>query len=56
MGLPLQALIDVIRNAAEAAFVDGDEKAKLKRLVERKLEAVAQAARDGKFWREPRRG
>ena len=42
--LPLQALVDSVRNAAHAAFVDGEEKRELKRIVERKLEEALKAA------------
>ena len=47
--LPLQALVDAVRNAAAAAFVDGAEKVELKRVVERKLEEVLKAAARNDF-------
>jgi len=46
VGLPLQALVDSVRNAAEAAFVDGEEKKMLKEEVERRLREALVAANE----------
>ena len=44
VGLPLQALVDSVRNAVDAAFVDGDEKQRLREEVERRLQIAVDLA------------